>query len=141
LPCLATLTIAMAVLGLGNVRPRVRQIVNRPAIVACIASSMVLTFEAMSSGLFVLQRLVANGWNLQEHGHHLRFVWSEAIIPTVQAGEVALVISVCWTLLLLSRRWRVKSGWIDRAGLVVASLWLVFGILDSVEPWKFFPKY
>jgi hypothetical protein len=102
---------------------------------------MVLTFEAMSSGLFVLQRLVANGWNLQEHGHHLRFVWSEAIIPTVQAGEVALVISVCWTLLLLSRRWRVKSGWIDRAGLVVASLWLVFGILDSVEPWKFFPKY
>jgi hypothetical protein len=62
------------------------------------------------------------------------------MLPKVAPIEVALVVATGWIILILSRRWRPQPNWIDRAGRAFGLFWIVWGIIEEVEPWGFLEK-
>ena len=51
------------------------------------------------------------------------------ILPFVFFGPAVLV---SWTTLLLGRRWRAESSWVDRLGRAVGVFWIVEGLIVPV---------
>jgi hypothetical protein len=50
-----------------------------------------------------------------------------------EAGAFVLTV---WAILALSRRWRAK-GWLERAGMALGIIWVLFWIYRNLVRWIF----
>lgn len=103
-------SLTVLALRLRRPRPRIWLIARQPGAIACIASTLALAglaatlpLDLRTMGGLTSPLLVA------------AFYW-----PTA----VGVVVLASWLILALSRRWRARGDWVDRAGMLVGVGWI-----------------
>ena len=110
---LVGLTLAYVPIRLRRPRPALRRLVRQPGVTACFA---VLLVMALDGAVWVLYCL--------KHAYPL-----VQYLPNYWRGNsehIAPAVTAVWLGMLLSRRWRPESGWIDRLGRVIGFAWLLY---------------
>jgi hypothetical protein len=54
--------------------------------------------------------------------------------------EFGLAVASVWLILILSGRWRSHPDWIDRLGRGLGALWMLWALVEEIEPWSFLEK-
>jgi hypothetical protein len=137
LPCVATMMPALMILSWRQPRAVDTRPTSRPGVLACYTASLVLGLEAARAGILTVREIVRHGWVVEAYGYHYRFVWWETVVPIISPADVGLALTSAWLVLVLSGNWRPNPDWIDRAGRGFGVLWVVLGIVDTIEPWRF----
>jgi hypothetical protein len=108
--CLATWTVAVALLVLRRPRPGLRRLVRRPGAMACLAAGV-----ATLANLAIY--LAAEGSRLAEMSN-----WAGPIlVSSILAGTA---VASCWLTMAASGRWRAERAWLDRLGRALGFAWL-----------------
>jgi hypothetical protein len=118
-PCLATWSIALVLLGLRRPRPWVKLLARQPGWLACLGASLILIVTgAWVMAQFVLNAPYAGNWEMN--------LYAFVQIPVAPMGGA---VAGSWLTLALSGRWRPQTSWIDRAGRVLGTLWILLAPL------------
>jgi hypothetical protein len=92
------------------------------ANLACLAT---LAFVALTWANVILYQIYKFGSSEARYTYHVF-----ANVP-YEAGQFVLTI---WAILALSRRWRAK-GWLERAGVALGIIWVLFCIYQNLGRW------
>jgi hypothetical protein len=114
-------TIAFIPLRLRRPQPRLERLMLQPGMAACTA-------------VFIVAAIDAIAWTTYEAQHWPRF--AESTVSRFWRGEShhpGPVVAMTWLGLVLSRRWRPESSWLDRLGRTIGVLWLLTLLCD----WRF----
>jgi hypothetical protein len=94
-------------------RPGLRQLVRQPGFVACFTSTVVtIVAGGVTWPIIASAASGANAW-LD------RAVWSEVV-----SAQIGSAVLADWTMLAISRRCRVRAGWLDRVGQLIGLVWI-----------------
>jgi hypothetical protein len=127
LPLVTVWTLALIPLRLLAPRLRFRRLARQPGMMAAWASCVTLVFL----GLQVLLVALILG-----RGDAADLLEPDSIIASVPMF-VALAVSASWITLLLGRRWRADSDWIDRFGRALGVFWIVAGFaMTGIYLWQ-----
>jgi hypothetical protein len=92
------------------------------ANLACLAT---LVFVAFTWANVILCQIYRIGSSEARYIYHV-----VANVP-YEAGQFVLTV---WAILALSRRWRAK-GWLERAGVALGTIWVLFYIYRTLSRW------
>ena len=122
-PLLLSLTAIMPLLRLRAPRPRLREAMRQPGLAACatvIAVFLIGVVVAVASRLAVISTLGRDSEVIFESMESWTTFGNNI---TNRGGEAVVAV---WLVLWLSRACRHDGGWIDRLGLVLGSLWVLY---------------
>ncbi len=114
-PFVTPLTFAIPILALRRSRKPRRRAFLRPGLGGCVAASAGLVLR----GLEDLPNYVTGiGWH---------------IMPWIGTGEkVGCFVIGLWVTLAVAGRWKIRAGWLERVGFLLALLWVI-GTLGYVS--------
>jgi hypothetical protein len=129
-PCLATSTMAVAILAFVPPRPPMRKLMRRPGVMASIA--FIVAFAGLSIALPSSSIEPAPSFN-PERGTEIYWGdwWIAVCFALPQA--VALVVAVSWITLAQSGRCRRDGGWLDGLGTALGACWIGLGVIRIVS--------
>jgi hypothetical protein len=129
-PCLATWTMAVAILAFVPPRPAVRKLVRRPGVMACIA--FIAGFIALSIAL--PSSLIEPAPRFYP-GRGTEIYWGDWWIAVCFAlpRAAALAVAISWITLAQSGRCRRDGGWLDRLGTLLGACWIALGVIRIVS--------
>jgi hypothetical protein len=144
LPVLACLSLALLVIGLRPPRPRLRRLVLRPGMAACLASCLVLAVIAAWAGLWALagRPPLGSSWTLYSQSGSgvssrsvvLAAAWMPSFL-TRFADRPGYAVAGAWLILVCAGRWRPDPNWIDRAGRLLGLGWILTSLLQLAGLW------
>jgi hypothetical protein len=115
-PLAVSLSLGLLILRLKAPRPALRRVFRQPGMIACSA--------AVTATTVVVVKVLCIAYFMNRMPN-LQFLWLRRLSWN---GEVVVV---AWILLWLSGRWRSEAGWIDRAGRVLGTYWVISGVFFS----------
>ena len=110
---------ALLLLRLRRLRPRLRRLFRQPGAVACAVVMLAVPLDAPWMVLIF------------NTGYWDTYNAANIIVNHVGGGYVVLG---CWSTLALSGRWRAEPSWIDRAGRIIGVAWIVATVLSR---WRY----
>jgi hypothetical protein len=120
----SVLTVAVVPLRLRSPRPRLRRAMTQPGI---LAASVVLLVWVIS----------AFGWSVHLRRHGM--TWSTpgmfGAFWQSKSAEIAPTVASVWLVLVLQRRWRPATDWVDRYGRVLGLVWILVVIPWPLARW------
>lgn len=133
-PFLVAWTMALLLLTFlpRRFRPIPDDPLNRPGTAACGAATIAISIGMVNLTALFLVAMARSGTPLNS-----RQIISDIIEATthnigVELGMPGLGVTVAWSMLALSGRWRSQPNWLDRAGRSVGLVWVV---LMVIHPW------
>ena len=133
-PCLVALTVALLLLLFRSqrFRPDLADLLNRPGATACGAAAMAIALGMVNLAVLILVVMARSGtpWNSKEMIE--AFVDAVRLNIGVELGMPGLAVTVAWSMLALSGRWRSEPNWLDRVGRSLGLVWVVLTVLN---PW------
>jgi hypothetical protein len=126
-PVVAMWTLALVALRLRRPRPRGRRLFAPAGVVACLVAAVVMGLE-FAQVVFI----ETEDWIQYPHPRHTAARWGEfeyRAIHTTATTSIGMAVAAAWVALALARRWRSERSWIDGAGRVVGSLWILLLLL------------
>jgi hypothetical protein len=109
-------TVALLLLRLRQPRPRLRRLARQPGAIASHSAAIILVPAALI--LLCLAVVTVIEFESQQWESILRS--SFVLVPAL----TGLVVLSAWATLLVGRRWRAESSWIDRAGRILGAYWI-----------------
>jgi hypothetical protein len=108
-------TLAVAGLSLRQPRPRRRRLASQPGAIACYSAAFALipALAGVLCLIFMSGSESASDWDT---------VFSRSFILVPALTGFAVIGS--WAPLVIGKRWRAGSTWIDRAGRVLGFYWI-----------------
>jgi hypothetical protein len=142
----------LLVVRLRRPRPGLRRLSRQPGVVACAAASAAMVAGGLLAGAIAIVQDLPSSRAGQFHlffrppppttGTFSRpffpassfrprttslVNWPESIWMTFQAW-IAPAVMAAWATLILGRRWRAESSWIDRAGRCCGFYWIALSV-------------
>ena len=118
IPLAAMWTLALIPMRLLGPRPRFRRLARQPGLVAAGAASATFALIALVALVALLEA---------EMGASTAFDSVLDIAAYLVPMLVGWTVAVAWMTLLIGRRWRAESSWIDRLGRIAGVFWIVVG--------------
>jgi hypothetical protein len=115
-------TAGFLVLRLWEPRPVLRRLICQPGMAACTAALLVTAIDTTTWAIH---------WALLDPSNELLRMLLPPVYWPAHSHHIGQAVAVAWLGLLLSRRWRLEPGWIDRFGRFIGVLWLLTMLLDS----------
>jgi len=121
MPFVAMWTLALIPIRLLGPRPRFRRLARQPGMMATCAFGVAMAFL----GLQIVVPAPFYGWEaVPMLGSAL-----DTFGVCFAASYFGLAVLVSWMTLLVGRRWRAESSWVDRFGRAVGVFWIVVGLI------------
>jgi hypothetical protein len=120
----ATLALAVMVLTRARSVPMLAQ----PGPAACLAAAaaIVVTLARMSIKAYAMFSGTGNPFQFRYIYPHIVSGWSV---------RVGFAVLGAWVAVLLTRRWRPRHSWLDRAGRALGWAWIAIDLLHLLLPW------
>jgi hypothetical protein len=134
---LMALTLALTAIGLRRPRPKLRVVLRRPGLAACVAASMaiVVMTARMTMKTYAMYSTPAIGGG----SFRVQHLYGSIVDEQVRIG---FAVTGAWLMLLLTRNWRSEPTWLDRTGRVLGWSWIALLLFYSAVPWiePYLPK-
>jgi hypothetical protein len=126
IPCLIAWTVTLIIIRLRQPRSSWRRLSREPGMTAGLAALLPLSFTAVVIPVLIFHasrtgRLPVGFWS--------KFPGNLMELFFVPAPVIGLCVLVAWVMLVLQGQWRSRREWIDQAGRLVGSLWIVTMII------------
>jgi hypothetical protein len=133
-PFLVAWTIALLLLLFLPRRfwPSPGDLLNRPGTAACGAAAMAITIGTVNLAMLILVAFARLGTPLTSKELVGTFVYGIIHNMGVELGMPGLGVTVVWSMLALSGRWRSEPNWLDRTGRSLGFAWVVLMVF---QPW------
>lgn len=137
-PIGAVWSLALSVFALRKPRPAIHELANQPGVAACWAATLTM---AITCGLtaWMYYRVGELNWDNLSRMHHVKFsndvFLSDMVIRAMDNSYDPIGCSICsvWAIAAIGKRWSPEASWIDRTGLCLGVIWIMFMILRAVE--------
>jgi hypothetical protein len=117
-PCLTCLGLSGFACRLLGPKTPLRRLVNEPGMVVNLSVVFVFLFELFVGVIGVGLRELFVGSSQRP----MTFFW---VSMSSRMFGCAMPISVSWSILVLTKRWRSRATWIDRLGIVTGVFWIL----------------
>ena len=145
-PLLLPASFALLITRLRSPRPALRRLARQPGFAATSAVALIVSIDfagrvVANVPAFVIHAQTAFfGFVPRNMGprisyiHHIIIYLKQGLIWFLYWYQVSLwnihsmlgaAVAAVWTIMALGRTWRRESGWIDRCGIALGSVWLV----------------
>jgi hypothetical protein len=133
-PFLVAWTIALSLLLFlpRRFRPSLGDLINRPGTAACGAAAMAITIGTVNLAVLIVVAFARNGTPLNSKEFLGSCVYGIIHNLGVELGMPGLGVTVAWSMLALSGRWRSEPNWLDRTGRSLGLAWVVLMVF---HPW------
>ncbi|MFI5455180.1 MAG: hypothetical protein ACHRXM_06975 [Isosphaerales bacterium] len=121
MPFVAMWTLALIPIRLLGPRPRFRRLSRQPGMMATCAFGVAMAFL----GLLIVVPAPFYGWEAVQLVGSTLGGFGLCFVPSC----FGLAVLVSWMTLLVGRRWRAESSWVDRSGRAVGVFWIVEGLV------------
>jgi hypothetical protein len=106
---------------LRSPRPTIRRVARQPGAAACFAMVAFTTFRLLNVAYDLVTRNVIEYPSIESRVYH----W---LSPR---SEDASTVAIVWMIFAFGRVGRPERSWIDRAGRVVGSCWILWALIGS----------
>ena len=120
MPFIAGMTLALIPIRLFGPRPRWHRLAHQPGLLASGAAGLAMAIVGLPA--IVVAAALGAGWMET-------LAWlpdEENMALLAKFGGMAVTAS--WMTLLVGRRWRAESSWVDRLGRAIGVCWIVAGL-------------
>jgi hypothetical protein len=122
-PIPAMLAVALLALRVRSPRPIPRVLGRQPGFLAGVAVLLASTVVLGNLMIATVATWGHHGWKVSAPYS----TWVQASVTTLPAA-CGYSVAMAWMTLVLGGRWRPEPSWIDRAGRILGTYWLVAGL-------------
>ncbi len=119
-PLIAGTTLALIPIRLLGPRTRWRRLARQPGLLATGAAGLAMAVVGLP--IAIAAAAFGAGWK-----ENLEWLFDEENVTLVTKFG-GLAVSESWMTLLVGRRWRAESSWVDRLGRAIGVCWIVAGL-------------